>query len=280
MSSPSPTLEAGPWSAIDPASFDVRLVVCDMDGTLLTATGELPEGFAGMRETMRARGVTFVPASGRQHATLARMFPEETTFIPENGSLVVHDGVVVATTCLDPAVALDVISRARAAREADVGLVLCGDRGAYIERTDAAFVAEVEKYYTRLEGVEDLTAVRDAFLKVAVFDFVDARRAASTFLAEVSGDHLTVVSGHHWVDVMNPEATKGAGLRELQDVLGVTREQTVVFGDYLNDLEMLDEADLSFAMANGHPRVIERARFLAPSNSENGVLAVLEHLLA
>ena len=66
---------------------------------------------------------------------------------------------------------------------------------------------------------------------------------------------------------------------DLQNTLGITREQTVVFGDFLNGLEMLDEAELSFAMANAHPKVIERARYLAPSNADDGVVAVMEHLL-
>lgn len=273
-------LETEPWSAIDPAAHEVRVVVCDMDGTLLTPAGELPEGFSALRAVMRERGITFVPASGRQTATLEQMFPEETTLIPENGGLVLHDGALVASTFLEREVALDVIARGRAAKDAELGLVLCGVRSAYVESTDPAFLAEVERYYKRLEVVEDLTAVRDDFLKVAVYDFLDARRAASGFLAEVTGEHLTVVSGHHWVDVMNPEASKGAALRELQRALGVSREQTVVFGDYLNDLEMIDEAELSFAMANAHPTVVERARYLAPSNAEHGVLAVMEHLLA
>ena len=42
----------------------------------------------------------------------------------------------------------------------------------------------------------------------------------------------------------------------LQHQLGVSAEQTVVFGDYLNDLEMLDSGEMSFAMANAHPQVI------------------------
>ena len=48
-------------------------------------------------------------------------------------------------------------------------------------------------------------------------------------------------------------------------------EQTAVFGDYLNDLELYDRAELSFAMANAHPRVLARARYIAPANDEGGV---------
>lgn len=266
------------WSSIDPRGLDVRLVVCDMDGTLLTPGGELPEGFAAMREALRERGVTFVPASGRQLATLEQMFPGEETFVAENGSIVVHEGRTIATSLVEPDVVREVISLARATTS-DVGLVVCGVRSAYVERRDAPFLAEVEKYYASLEIVDDLTTVDDDVLKVAVFDFDDAEPTAATMLGGVARTHQVVISSTHWVDVMHPGANKGVGLRALQDALSVARDQTVAFGDYLNDLELLDAAGLSFAMANAHPEVVARARFLAPTNRENGVLTVLDHLL-
>lgn len=270
---------AAPWSTIDPADRDVRLVVCDMDGTLLTASGELPEGFDALRGAMRARGITFVPASGRQHATLARMFDPEGSFIAENGNLLVHEGRVASVIGLDGDVVRHVVQLVREAGRDDLGLVVCGVRSAYIESRDPRVLAEARKYYARLEMVDDLAAVEDDFLKVAGYDFGDAEHTAPTLLAPLAESHQVVVSGKHWFDVMAAHANKGVALRTLQDLLGVTAEQTVVFGDYLNDLEMLDEADLSFAMANAHPEVIERSRFLAPPHTERGVVTVLEHLL-
>ena len=68
-------------------------------------------------------------------------------------------------------------------------------------------------------------------------------------------------------------------MRDLQRFLGVTREQTAVFGDAGNDLSMMSEGDLSFAMANASPDVAEAARFVAPSNNEAGVAQALRVLL-
>src|SRR5690606_22138375 len=140
--------------------------------------------------------ITFVPASGRQHATLARMFAGTAdSFIAENGNLVVHEGRVLSTMGVDRDTVLHVIDLARSSTEADVGIVVCGVESAYIERRDPAFVAEAEKYYARLEVVEDLEAVDDEILKVAVFDFVDAARAAATMLRQLAASHQVVVSG-------------------------------------------------------------------------------------
>ena len=88
------------------------------------------------------------------------------------------------------------------------------------------------------------------------------------------------VSGPHWLDVMAAGVSKGAGLRTLQEALEVGRDETAAFGDYLNDLEMLDAAAHSYAMANAHPRLRARARHIAAANSDNGVARAIEAMLA
>ena len=71
----------------------------------------------------------------------------------------------------------------------------------------------------------------------------------------------------------------GLTSKVMQVATGITHEQTAVFGDYLNDLEMMDAAALSFAMANAHPDIAARARFGAPSNLDHGVITTIEKLL-
>ena len=91
--------------------------------------------------------------------------------------------------------------------------------------------------------------------------------------------HQVVVSAKIWLDVMNAEASKGAAIKHLQQTLGFSHEQTMSFGDYLNDLEMLKESYHSYAMENAHDTIKQTARFRAPSNRENGVLEVIKDKL-
>ena len=53
----------------------------------------------------------------------------------------------------------------------------------------------------------------------------------------------------------------------------------MVFGDYNNDLEMLQLADFSFAMANAHPNVKKTANYSTKSNDELGVESILEKVI-
>ncbi|MET8584482.1 Cof-type HAD-IIB family hydrolase [Streptomyces collinus] len=263
---------------------DIRLVVTDMDGTLLDDAKRIPDGLWPMLAELRRRGVLFSPASGRQYATLARQFAdvaEGMVFIAENGTYVVRDGVELGSDPLERSVAADVARTVRrlAADGVDVGAVVCGKRAAYVERADEAFLAQVRKYYVEHRVVEDVTAVEDEVIKVALFDFGPVERTTAPALEAFAATGQVVVSGEHWVDVMNGTANKGAALRGLQRELGITPAQTMVFGDYLNDLEMLDAADWSFAMSNAHPEVVRRARHLAPSNNDNGVLRTISRVV-
>jgi Cof subfamily protein (haloacid dehalogenase superfamily) len=286
--SPSSPYAADPDRQAVPALADgpagIRLIVTDMDGTLLDEAGRLPTGLDRVLGRLRERGILFSPASGRQYATLAQQFAgadDGMVFIAENGTYVVRDGVELSSDPMDPAVVARVIETVRrlGAGGADVGAVVCGKRSAYVERTDEAFLAEVRKYYVAHEVVADASAVDDDVIKVALFDFGPAARTTAPALQEFADTHKVVVSSEHWVDVMNRTANKGAAIRRLQHDLGITPAQTMAFGDYLNDLEMLDAAEWSFAMAGAHPDVVARARHLAPAHTDNGVLRTITRLL-
>jgi hypothetical protein len=263
---------------------DIRLIACDMDGTLLDDDNAIHDDFWPLIDQLHARGIIFCPASGRQYYSLVERFEpiaDELIFIAENGTYVMQQGVELSSDCLAPDAARELIRvyRDLRAKEADVGAVLCGKRSAYVETSDESFLAEVAKYYQRLERVDDLLAVEDDILKVAVFTFRSSEQIIYPVFERFRATHQVVVSGERWLDVMAPLANKGTGIRHIQETLKITRDQTMVFGDFLNDLEMMDEATYSFAMANAHPLLKERASYLSPGNADNGVVRTIKAVL-
>ena len=81
------------------------------------------------------------------------------------------------------------------------------------------------------------------------------------------------------MDVMEKGANKGTALNKVQELFGISKEETAAFGDNHNDLEMLREAGDSYAVANARREVKEAARFLIKSNNEDGVLQQLKKIL-
>jgi len=264
---------------------DIRLIAADMDGTLLDDSDELHENLFPLIRELSRRGIVFCPASGRQYHNLLQRFGEvadDVVFIAENGAYVVRGGEEVSSDCLALETAAGIVEATRRlkASGADVGAVLCGKRSAYIERHDPSFRAETGRYFAQVEVVDNLRSVSDdEILKVAVYDFGSAEHTTAPALAVFRDTHKVVVSSQHWVDVMNQTANKGEGIRQLQSTFGITPEQTMVFGDFLNDLEMMDAAKYSFAMDNAHATLRERATYLAPMNSENGVVRTISSIL-
>jgi Cof subfamily protein (haloacid dehalogenase superfamily) len=267
----------------------VRLIACDLDGTLLDEHKQLPPELPALIVRLHARGVVFCPASGRQYHTIREQFAPLGASIPviaENGAYVVFDGreLYSASLAADDVRAVLDAARSLKPRGADIGIVLCGKRAAYIERLDEPFVAQVAPYYLRLERVASLDAVldaaRDEILKIAVYDFESPEPNLYPRLRAFADRLQVVVSGSNWLDVMPAGIHKGAGLRALQDALALGRHQTAAFGDHLNDLELLAGAEHSYAMANAHPALRERARHIAAANSENGVVRAIEAMLA
>ena len=218
--------------------------------------------------------------------------------ILENGNVVALDDKVVEVHGVDLDVTrhvIDLVADAAAPGEHNVGLVVCGLKSAYVQRSDKPFLDEVGKYYAALSIVDDLHEVLDfaqepsaytpdgdaeIVLKLAILDLDGSERFTNEKLTHLRADYQVVVSGKLWVDIMNIETDKKQGVEALQRVLGVTPAQTAVFGDYLNDLLMLEAGDWSFAMGNAHPDLKAAARYIAPSNVEHGVLKVVDRLVA
>ena len=79
--------------------------------------------------------------------------------------------------------------------------------------------------------------------------------------------------------MMAKGVNKGLAIKKIQEKLGIKHEETMVFGDYLNDLEMMDSAYHSYAMDNAHDDLKKVARFIAKSNDECGVVQAIKESL-
>jgi Cof subfamily protein (haloacid dehalogenase superfamily) len=263
---------------------EIKLIACDLDGTLLDDAHAIHDDFWPLIDQLYAKGIIFCPASGRQYQNLLEQFrrvADEMIFIAENGAYVMRAGVELSSDCLTQRQTHDLVRTARGLTGlgANAGTVLCGKRSAYVERTDAVFLDQVGNYCHCLEQVGDLLTVEDDILKVSVFEFEEIERIVAPAFAHYRQSLQVVVSGQHWIDIMGPGVNKGVGIRRIQQALQISRDETMVFGDFLNDLEMMDEARYSFAMENAHPGLKARARYLAPRNTDNGVVRTLRSVL-
>jgi len=258
----------------------VKLVVTDMDGTLLNSKHEVSSQFFKLFAQLKNH-IHFVAASGRQyHSIIDKLasIKDEITVIAENGGISKQGNQELMITRLTDKKIQQLIPIIRKLNGGYA--ILCGKHNAYIEAKDQHFISLFKEYYPNYKMVSDLTKVsNDDFLKIAVYHAESSKKYLYPTFKKLGNDTLVKISGQNWLDISNPKANKGHALKHLQDTLGIRKEETMVFGDYENDLEMLELAHFSYAMQNAVPRVKKIARFETKSNDELGVESVLEQLL-
>ena len=257
----------------------IKLIATDMDGTLLNSKHEINPEFWEVWEKLRARDITFACASGRQYYNLIKKFEDikdDIYFIAENGSFVAYKGEILHINTLERKKTFEFIELAR--KIDGVNIVLCGKNSAYIESNNSKFIEEVKPYYEKFEIVNSLEEVEDDFLKIALCDFKNSEENSYKYFKEFEDKYKITVSGGVWLDISNIDANKGTAMRKLQEILGITSKETLAFGDYLNDVELLESAYHSYAMENAHPKLKELAKNIAKSNEDNGVVEKIKEL--
>ena len=261
----------------------IKLILSDMDGTLLDEAGNMPAGFDDVMAQLHERGVMFAPASGRQYQSLVESFPEyadKFLFISDNGTMVRQHGQEIFSNVIERQNALRLID---SVNEIDgIYNVFCGKKKAYMlkGKHPEKYFDELQKYFRELELVDDFAAVDDDPIKVSFFTAgADADTKIFPLFVQEQANMQVVLASAYWVDITNKGANKGMAVRKVQDRLGIGFEECAAFGDYMNDKEMLESVYYSYAMDNAYPDIKEIARFTTKSNAENGVLWQIEQLI-
>lgn len=259
----------------------VKLVSTDMDGTLLNTNGEVSNYFFELFSELQNLGVTFVAASGRQYYSIIdklKPIKDEIYVIAENGALTMHKDQELQTTVINRETYFELLDIAKNLQGSQV--ILCGRKKGYIEDYGQDFIHMFSEFYDRYEVVENLAEVTDdLYLKIAVCNQKGAEKYLYPAFKHLEDRLKVKVSGEIWLDLSHNLANKGYALEQLQNKLGVSAQETMVFGDYNNDLEMMSQAKYSFAMQNAHPNVKAIANYTTKSNNDNGVEYMLSKMI-
>ncbi|MGW9685830.1 HAD family hydrolase [Flagellimonas sp. 2504JD1-5] len=259
---------------------NIKMVVSDMDGTLLNSNHEVSHRFFELFDALREKQIQFVAASGRQYHSMVdklKTIKDDVIFIAENGAFTKQKEDVLLTTPIDKINVSEVLSAL--SNVPDAHPVLCCNNKAYANGHSNDFLNLLAEYYTEFEAVSDQTKVNDQVLKVAIYHFENSEKHIYPAVKHLEGPLKVKVSGSNWVDVSHKNAHKGYALGQLMHTYGLSADEVMVFGDYNNDLEMLELSNYSFAMSNAHPDVKKISKFETSSNNDFGVERILEQLV-
>ncbi len=262
----------------------IDTIVTDLDDTLLNEEGEISDYALSVMKECQKRGIRVIPSSGRTQASMEPYLKKLGTHLPYiacNGAQIVNaDHSLLECLTLPAEQAREFCRFFRA-------------EGCYVQAyLDECFYYDMECSYSqdyrrssKMEGVPvgdlvsfltfdtpKLLGIGEPAMIEALYPKIKAR----------FGDSATFsVSKPFFLEVVPPEAGKGAGLLRLADRIGIDPKRTAVFGDSLNDLSMLAFTENSVAMGNAREEVKKAARYVCLPNSQDGMARfVKEHYLA
>jgi Cof subfamily protein (haloacid dehalogenase superfamily) len=259
----------------------IKLIASDIDGTLVPdGSHELNPELYDVILKLRAKGIQFAAASGRQWLSIESIFEpikEKVFYLSDNGAYVGCHGRSLYVNPIERKTVMDMVQDVRNMDGLDV--MICGPDVIYTETDNQEFLDwMVNGYKFHVKQVEDLTKVESEFIKISVYRKTDVEAHTRT-LREKYADRLKItIAGDMWMDCMRPGINKGQAVKLLQDSLGIKPEETMAFGDQLNDIEMLKQAYYSFAVGNAREEVKAAARFRTDTNVNDGVLKILKLL--
>lgn len=255
----------------------IRFIATDMDGTLLNDNGIIDNNVLSLIPKLHSKNILFAAASGRFYSQLMENFKQinsDILFIAHNGALIKYNnGKTIYSHSIKPKYIHHVLELKR----------IFGEE-IFLATSDIAYTKNPSNYMLNafdLCGVPSISINSfDNFdLPVYKITYFMANGITSNtldYLKNNLNDNLEfVVSGSQWIDIMNKGITKGNAIEIIQNSFNISKNNTVVFGDYYNDISMFKNAYYSYAMKNSPEDVKKCANFIADSNNNNGVYKII-----
>lgn len=263
----------------------IRLIATDVDGTLVKdGAGSINPEYYEVISRLCDKGITFCIASGRQFASVQKLFApvaDKLFYIAEGGAILRDSKQVHHLETIPLELISEFLDDCRSCPDTD-HLAATPDL-TYSENGETTLMYRMLKdsYGFDMKNLESLNqAPLEQVVKISIFHETNAEQICSQTLIPKWKDKLQLVcSGNQWIDTLSSKTSKGNALNRLQKQLGISPEETMVFGDNMNDISMLKQAKYSYAVANAREELKKEAAFIADSYKNDGVLQKLKKLL-
>lgn len=268
----------------------IKLVIFDLDGTLLNENGEVGHETVRLVKQLSQKGVRFSFASGRLHSALteyAELLEITTPLISLDGCLI--KSYPKGDTIYQSTLSRKTVNKTIALAERYlVRYALCNPSAIYFTEHNSVVPVLIDKFGAAFKEVYSVNDVPDETLEMV---FISDRKeyikeiskqltfprawGLKTSLAKASGNESLYL-----LEVRKKGSTKATGLAKLCRHLGVSIQDSAVIGDWYNDKELFETKAFKVALSNAIPELKFMADLVTvKDNNQDGVSEFLEHLL-
>ena len=261
----------------------IRLVVADVDGTLLTPDKVLtPRATAAVHAVIEA-GIAFTITSGRPPLgmrVLIDALPLKHPISAFNGGLFVRPDLSIMRARRIPFQVVPPVIDTLTRGGLDVWIYTDTDwrvrsrHGPHVDREEWT----VKFPPTVVPAFSDAP---DRVIKiVGVSDDAEMMARCAERVSRLFGQQVSAaLSQPYYLDVTHPQANKGEVVSILSTLLAIPTEHIATIGDMPNDVLMFERSGTSIAMANATRDVQRAATFVTSSNTEEGFAHAVERFI-
>jgi len=262
----------------------VRLVIADVDGTLVTHDKILTQRAIQSVFKLREAGIQFAITSGRPPKGMAMLIEPLKLNEPIaafNGGVVIQPDLktVLAQNVLTPDVVMKVV---RQILDHKLDVWVYTDTTWFVRDIKAAHVAR-EQWTVKFEPVvtDKLETLVDKVAKVVgVGDDLEGVARCEKEVQQACGASVSAArSQPYYLDVTHPKANKGEVVRIMSDLLKIPAEEIATIGDMPNDVLMFVKSGVSIAMGNASPEVQKSATYVTTSSEDEGFANAMEKFI-
>ncbi|NOX16897.1 MAG: HAD family hydrolase [Chlorobi bacterium] len=268
----------------------IKLIVFDLDGTLLNDENEIGEETQVLVKKLKNKGVKFSFATGRLHSAItefAEILNITSPLISLDGAMLKRhpDGKIYNSNYIPTTQVKKIMGLA----ERNVAkLALCHADAVYYSEYDVVIPQVLDKYGAKFHEVNDYRDYEEETLEMVVTsDYKQAVQAVEKaisfprFLGLKTNFYKTRTSGkYYFLEVRRWGASKGTGLNRLRKILKVKKSETAAIGDWYNDRELLKRAGVKVALQNAVPEIKRIADIVTERDHiEDGTAEFLETVL-
>lgn len=260
--------------------MDPYLIISDIDGTLAIDHQHVTPYTVDVLQQLMGLGHQFYVASGRMYnlaQSIANQVGETAKIIASNGAVYDFHGTrvhhLLGEAALRTTAAVSLANGVTPVYFTDDAVYHLPDPPESIVAGLQIFApAENNIAVHEVADVDELVSHAGEITNGLALNFTEPEALAKTMMALAASNQLHVsASDPTNIELIPQHVDKAVAIKELQTKTGIPASRTIVFGDGMNDLRMLQSAGVSVAMGNAVDAVKEAARFVTGTNKEDGL---------
>ena len=269
---------------------NIKIVVSDLDGTLLKNDGSVGEETKKLIRELHNYDVLFSFATGRLHSAVTDIAKD----LEIKNPIISLDGSVIkdfpsGETIFESFLKIKYVEKAvKYADDYLLNIALCHADAIYFTEFNTVIPNLLNKFGAKYKEVSSYDNLLDKTLESVLagdnkesIEFVkDKFTFPYAFGCNASYYRSQSKRGLYYLDIRRAGSSKGKGLKRLLKYLHIKPHQSVVMGDWYNDISMFESDAIKVAVANSIPELIRNADHVTErSNNNEGPAEFLEMIL-